>query len=210
DSEDMLVGGIEYKEARSLVSASIASLVEATADIDRIVRGLKDFVVPDTAPFEDGLNISAVARASAELVSSQIKKATSRFSLDLDPSVPGVRGNFHRLKQVMVNLLQNSCQAINDQSQAIVLSTRFEAEANQVVVVISDEGCGIYEELLDQLKIPFYTTKARSGGMGLGVTISNAIVEEHGGSLVYESDPVKGTRAVIRIPCAAPLDGMGR
>jgi len=202
-AEDLLVGGVEYDEARSLMGASISSLVTASAAIDHIVRGLKEFAAPDSGPLEDGVDINAVVKASSDLASGFIKKATSRFSLDLDPSVPPIKGNFQRLEQVMVNLLQNACQALTDQAQAIVLSTRFDHGTNRVVVVVSDEGCGIEETRIGQLKSPFFTTRARSGGTGLGVAISNSIIEEHGGTLAYVSSPRNGTRAIIEIPSAS-------
>ena len=75
-----------------------------------------------------------------------------------------------------------------------------DAETGEVIAMISDEGCGMAANDLLLVKTTFHTTKANSGGTGLGIAISNAIVKEHGGILLYESSPGMGTRAIIRIP----------
>ncbi|MDP3177041.1 MAG: PAS domain S-box protein, partial [Spirochaetaceae bacterium] len=146
ESGESLVGCIEYSEIRSLMPASIAALSDASAEIDRIVIGLKEFAVPDQESFVLGVNLNAVARASASLVSGFLKKATIHFSCELDPWLPTIRGSFHRLEQVIVNLLQNACQALTDQSQRIMLTTSYDPVAKLVSVVVSDEGRGMGTE----------------------------------------------------------------
>ena len=69
-----------------------------------------------------------------------------------------------------------------------------------VVVEVEDEGTGIPSEVLSRITDPFYTTKSDSGGLGLGLSISSRIVKEHGGTLIFTSEPGKGTKAEIVLP----------
>jgi polar amino acid transport system substrate-binding protein len=69
-----------------------------------------------------------------------------------------------------------------------------------VVIEVRDEGVGIPAEHLRHLLDPFFTTKRETGGTGLGLTISDGIVREHGGKLVFISEPGKGTTVSVQLP----------
>ena len=103
------------------------------------------------------------------------------------------------INQVFMNLLVNACHAIQDQGE-IRIATR--AEADSVLVDISDTGCGIPEEIRNRVFDPFFTTKPVGKGTGLGLTISYDIVRKHGGTLTFESTVGKGTTFRIRLPLA--------
>ena len=100
----------------------------------------------------------------------------------------------------MINLIQNACQALTDPNKAVTVSTTWIAKTNSVIITVNDEGAGIPTELLSKVKDPFFTTKRTAGGTGLGLTVSNTIVEELGGRLDFQSQPGEGTSAVITLP----------
>jgi signal transduction histidine kinase len=122
-----------------------------------------------------------------------IKKATQNFSFKPGRNLPLFEGNFQRLEQVFVNLIQNACQALPDNSKKIEISTIFEIIKTQIVIKVEDEGIGIEEKNLKYIFDPFFTTKRDIGGTGLGLSISSQIIQEHGGSLMVESTVGKGT-----------------
>jgi polar amino acid transport system substrate-binding protein len=115
-------------------------------------------------------------------------------------NLPLLKGNSHRLEQVMINLIQNACQALADTRGKLSLSTSFDETASSVVVQVQDEGVGISPEVLPHITDPFFTTKSNIGGIGLGLSISSRIVKEHGGTLTFTSEPGKGTTAKIILP----------
>lgn len=80
------------------------------------------------------------------------------------------------------------------------MSTRRVPETGEVEVCVADEGVGMSPEVLERIKEPFFSTRLDSGGLGLGVPICRSIVQEHRGTLEFESEVGKGTRAVIRLP----------
>ena len=65
---------------------------------------------------------------------------------------------------------------------------------------MADEGVGMAPEVLERIKEPFFSTRLASGGLGLGVSICRSIVRKHKGTLEFESEVGKGTRAVVRLP----------
>jgi PAS domain S-box-containing protein len=159
-----------------------------------------DFILGGMKYTEMRANIPAVLKSSVSLLSNMIKNSTHHFSIEYDNNVPSLKGNFQRLEQVMINLVQNACQALPNSKKGIFISVEFIEEKSKVVIKITDEGMGIPAETLLHITDPFFTTKHDSGGVGLGLSISSKIIEEHGGTLHFESEIGAGTTATISLP----------
>jgi polar amino acid transport system substrate-binding protein len=71
---------------------------------------------------------------------------------------------------------------------------------SRIVVKVRDEGVGIPPDVLPHITDPLFTTKSNAGGIGLGLSISSRIVDEHGGTLAFTSEPDQGTIAEITLP----------
>jgi polar amino acid transport system substrate-binding protein len=141
-----------------------------------------------------------VIESAVALLSNMIKKSTNRFSIEYGKNIPSLKGNFQRLEQVIINLVQNACQALPDAKKGIFITVQFIEENSTVVIKVRDEGTGIPPETLLHITDPFFTTKHDSGGVGLGLSISSKIVEEHGGSIRFNSEIGAGTTAEITLP----------
>jgi polar amino acid transport system substrate-binding protein len=146
------------------------------------------------------VNVNAVIQSAVSLLSNMIIKSTKHFSIQYGKNIPLSKGNFQRFEQVIINLIQNACQALPDTQRGILISTSFEEETNHIIVKVQDEGMGISPKALPHIMETFFTTKQDSGGLGLGLSISARIVKEHGGSLTFTSEPGRGTTAVIILP----------
>jgi polar amino acid transport system substrate-binding protein len=114
--------------------------------------------------------------------------------------LPLLHGNFQRLEQVIINLIQNACQALPDAKKGIFISVQLIEEESIIVINVRDEGMGIPTETLLNITDPFFTTKHDSGGVGLGLSISSKIVEEHGGTMHFKSEIGTGTTVEIKLP----------
>lgn len=110
-----------------------------------------------------------------------------------------VRADHEQLRQVWLNLGTNAIEALPE-GGTLVVRSRHEA-GDQVVVEFIDNGPGIAADDLPQVGQPFFTTKR--GGTGLGLAIAQRIVERHGGTLVFESTPARGTTVRVTLPAAA-------
>lgn len=96
-----------------------------------------------------------------------------------------------QIKQVVLNLLKNSAEAIPDSGGIITIGT--EQKGMDCVITIHDTGTGIAPECMGNIFEPFFTTKSAVKGTGLGLSISHGIIKSHGGKIEVQSDPGKGT-----------------
>jgi two-component system, NtrC family, sensor kinase len=119
-------------------------------------------------------------------------------------TLPLVQCNAGELKQVFVNLLVNATHAI-EKTGMITLTTRHDADT--VVIVVRDTGCGIPKDKLNRIFDPFYTTKPVGKGTGLGLWIVSSIIERHHGMLTVESEVGQGTAFTITLPIAPRKNG---
>jgi signal transduction histidine kinase len=103
-----------------------------------------------------------------------------------------------RIQQAILNLLLNAIQAIPDGG---TIEISLDAHPKYAIVVVADNGDGIPKKNLREVTKPFFTTKKH--GSGLGMSIVNTIVQEHGGKLKIESVPGEGTRVLMSIPLAS-------
>ena len=101
---------------------------------------------------------------------------------------------------MVINLLHNACQSLPEKRKGIVVSTGCNHDMTKIMLKISDEGMGIPSENLPHVKEPFFTTKEEVGGLGLGLAISSRIIEQHGGQIIFTSEPEKGTTVEISFP----------
>jgi two-component system NtrC family sensor kinase len=113
--------------------------------------------------------------------------------------LPKVSAEVDRLNQAFMNILQNAIEAIGA-SGRIVISA--EQAADEVVLKVSDDGCGIAKEDLPHIFEPGFTTRGVGVGVGLGLPMAYRIVEEHGGSIDVRSECGEGTEVTVRLPVA--------
>jgi PAS domain S-box-containing protein len=197
---DFSIGGMRYKEMRDSIPVLFSGIRDGSKRIKQIVEDLRDFVRRDTTDMTQSVDMNAVLRSAISLLSNTIMKSTNHFSVAYAANLPPLKGNFQRVEQVIINLIQNACQALPDNRRGVFVSTSHDERRASIVVEVEDEGTGIPSEMLSHIMDPFFTTKSDSGGLGLGLSISSRIVREHGGALTFASEPGKGTRAKIVVP----------
>jgi signal transduction histidine kinase len=194
---DFLIGGVNYSELKELIGEHYSGIVESSRRIDSIVQGLKDFARQDKADMTQIVNLNVVVKSSLILLDSMLKKTTDRLAVELSPRIPAIHGNAQRLEQIVVNLVQNACQALTERSQEISISTDYDEERQRVVLEVHDQGEGILPENLAKICDPFFTTKREEGGTGLGLSVTSTIIKDHHGELEFHSD--RGTGTTVRV-----------
>jgi PAS domain S-box-containing protein len=199
-NRDFTIGSVRYAEMRDRIPRLLSGIKDGSNRIKQIVEDLRDFVRRDASDMNQSADVNAVLRSAISLLSNMITKSTSHFYVKYGEKMPVLKGNFHRLEQVMINLIQNACQALPDVRRSISLSTVYDEKTSCIVVKVQDEGVGIPPEALPHITAPFFTTKSDSGGIGLGLSISSRIIKEHGGTLTFNSEPGRGTTAEIILP----------
>lgn len=200
ENGDFILGGMNYSEMRANIPTLFAGISDGAKRIKQIVDELKNYVRDNTADLNQVVDINAVLKSTVSLLSNMIKNATNHFSINYCENLPALTGNFQRLEQVMINLIQNACQALADPQKGIFVTVNYEINRARILIRVRDEGTGIPPEKLMNVTDPFFTTKHDSGGVGLGLSISSKIVEEHGGTMHFSSEIGVGTTVEIMLP----------
>jgi two-component system NtrC family sensor kinase len=180
----------------------VAVIEKHALNCQRIVADLLEFARGhETARRPTALNdsIEEVVR----MVEPQFRRQRCIIELDLSAGLPMVKIDVNKMKQVYLNLLMNSRQAINGRG-LIRIKTRYRQDAGQVRITFWDNGVGISPEIIDRIFDPFFSTKKTGEGTGLGLSVSYGIVKEHGGDIHADSEPGKWTRFTIDLPVEEP------
>jgi len=174
-------------------------MVEATHSIERTVRSLVD-VAARSRPEPRQVTVHSLCDRVRVLVRHRFAGANVRLEVASTASLAPVSVDEGLLQQVLVNLLLNACDASPSGA-----SVRLEvmSEEGALVFDVVDEGSGIAPEVRARIFEPFVTTKAESGGTGLGLAMVKRVVAELGGTVSFESELGKGTRFTVRLPTAA-------
>ena len=197
---DFIIGGMRYTEMRENIPVLFSGIVDGSKRIKQIVEDLRNFARREASDMTQSVDVNAVLKSAVTLLSNMLMKSTNHFSIDYGNPLPLLKGNFQRLEQVIINLIQNACQALRDAKKSILVTTSYDEKREGIIIRVEDEGIGIPPKILPHITDSFFTTKVESGGTGLGLSISSRIVKEHGGTLTFESEVRKGTKAEIFLP----------
>lgn len=197
---DFDIGGSSYSEMRAEFQEICQYIKSGASKIKKIVNDLKQFSKRATNNYQEDVDLNKVVRSATTLLNNKIKKATDRFAVDLDEDLPIFKGNTQQLEQVIINLIQNSCDALTSKKQSIRVKTVFYSEPEYIELEVIDKGCGIDKKDFSKIFDHFYTTKREQGGTGLGLSISKQIIERHQGTFAIDSKSGKGTTVTCRLP----------
>ncbi len=144
------------------------------------------------------VNINAVLNEVLELIRYKSRYDRIEIQTDFQSDLPDVIADQTGLRQVCMNLLINAHQAISG-SGLVKITTRM-IQQSMVMIQISDSGCGISREAIDQIWDPFFTTKNVGQGNGLGLAVTYNIIKRLGGDISVESQCGTGSKFTVRIP----------
>jgi PAS domain S-box-containing protein len=173
----------------------------------KIVNSLLNLARPqsgDMGPVDVNTTINDVLA----LLEHQFKVSRIQVRKNLAETPVIVRGVEYKLQQVFLNLFLNARDAMPKGGWITVSST---SEGDDALVELSDSGVGIPSEHLARIYDPFFTTKAEGRGVGLGLSVTYGIVQEHGGTLTCESETNQGTQFRLVLPLASrsPVQATG-
>ncbi|MBK7859080.1 MAG: hypothetical protein IPJ65_10775 [Archangiaceae bacterium] len=196
--------GIERRLAfeHSELKHPVSSIIREAQRCKRIVDELTRFSRLDKVAKEP-LSPDALVRHAVELLKMRASAQETTIDVELAPKSPPVHGNRSQLEQVLVNLGVNALEALASGGHL-----RFRVApsgADRVTIEVTDDGPGLSEQARAHLFEPFFTTKPVGKGLGLGLSVSYEIVQQHGGSLeAAAAGGAKGTTMQVRLPVSAP------
>jgi C4-dicarboxylate-specific signal transduction histidine kinase len=151
------------------------------------------------------IDINDVIQEVVSLLSDQSSRYRILMSTELETRLPWVRGDRVQLQQVMVNLIINAVDAIqgtSDGPREILI--RSGEDAGCVVVSVEDTGMGFTPEQMDRIFEPFFTTKAQ--GIGMSLSISRSIIENHSGELRASRRTPRGAKFELMLPTVGAVN----
>lgn len=185
--KEMLKTGFEIIEKET---DRLTNMVEELLDFSRLVSGkiILNFREVDLEALINYIGVYLRPRAERDNI---------LFDIEIDENLPTIEGDIDRLKQVLINILDNAFKFTEDNGK-VRLSVYKEYE--YVKIVIKDNGCGISEEELPRVKEKFYKGKNSKSQNGIGLSICDEIVRLHNGILDIRSEENVGTEVIITLP----------
>ena len=202
---DFYLAGRRFSEVREEVLRLIAGLSEGARRIQAIVETLKGFVREDPGGAVADVDINRTVQVAMTLLSHETRKYTGDVSMELADNLPSVRGKNQQIEQVVINLVTNALHAVAGNAGGVRIATSCDPAEKVVIISVQDDGIGMTKEELERVGEPFFTARSAEGGTGLGVSISLSIIKGHDGTLVYASEPGRGTTATVRLPVSGCL-----
>ncbi len=164
-----------------------------------IVRRIRRFVRKDE-PRRSQVNVNSVLRETVGFIEADLHVYNVQMKLELSDQVTPITMDTIQLQQVALNLVRNALDSIlvsGSDRQEIVIQTRMD-QHDDVIISVSDTGTGMTGEVLLHLFDPFFTTK--SDGMGLGLSISQSIVQSYDGKMWTEPNDDQGVTFYVKFP----------
>jgi two-component system, NtrC family, sensor kinase len=147
------------------------------------------------------LNLNRLIEKTLLINVNLLKLGRVKVKKKLDPLLPDIVGSEDQLQQVFMNFISNAVEAMESTDSGILhIETRSNKKTNRVEIRFQDTGIGIEKENIPRLFEPFYTTKKKGRGVGLGLSVAYGIIQEHGGVIEVKSSIGKGTTFKVVLP----------
>jgi signal transduction histidine kinase len=194
--------GMDVEFLAEEVPLAVAQALEGVERVATIVRAMKAFGHPTEAG-QRANDLNEALRNTITVARNELKYA-AEVQTDL-ADLPPVVCNLGDLNQVFLNLLVNAAHAIAEvvaEGERGRITVRTRPDGPDVVIVVEDTGGGIPEAVRERVFDPFFTTKEVGRGTGQGLALARTIIEQHRGSIEFETEVGRGTTFTIRLPVA--------
>jgi PAS domain S-box-containing protein len=175
----------------------IRQMQSASGRIESVIRRVMDFSRPSEPKFVS-LNINAPIREAIELSSVSLRKRGVKIETSLAEDLPSCRADSQLTEQLVLTLITNAAEAMKNMDGDKQIEVSSSIENNHIIVSLSDSGPGVPSNIRDKIFDPFFSTK--NDGTGIGLSIAQRIVIDHGGSLTVSQGKWGGAEFTIQIP----------
>jgi signal transduction histidine kinase len=169
-------------------------IVEEAGRLNTIITDFLDFARPQQ-PNLSTCQIDEIIDKNLAFLASQIEANGYRVDKTYDPELPAIMADADMLYQAFLNILINAMQAMPDGGH---IQVQTELENDTITVTFLDEGDGIPEDILGKIWDPFFTTKEKGTGLGLGIVRN--IIQAHEGEIEIQNRSLRGSKIVVRLP----------
>jgi two-component system NtrC family sensor kinase len=177
----------------------LSMIASESARCGDIVKNLLQFSRQNKVNLEPN-DINEIISQSLRLIQHKVDLMGFTTEVRLDPAVNHVVCDAQQIKQALVALLINACEAMKQGEGVLRIESRRLPSRRAVEIEVSDNGVGMDKDTKSQIFEPFFTTKEQGKGVGLGLAVVYGIVNGHSGDIEVRSSPGMGTTFVIRLP----------
>lgn len=177
-----------------IIKESIDDILSQTIRVKRIVGDILEFA-RGRDPQVREMELNAVISRAYELLGGSVNLEKIRFSLDSDPDGVFMSADPEQMERVLVNLFQNAVDAMPGGGE---LTVKVKSRKDRVELTVSDTGKGMSAETIEKIYDPFFTTKDKGTGLGLGIVFN--IIKKHHGDILVRSQEGKGASFMITLP----------
>jgi PAS domain S-box-containing protein len=200
---------------KSSVQEFASEIIVETERVTSIVRNLLTFSRQEQQEHNPA-RIADIVEAVVSLIRTIIRRDQITFTTDIPEDLPKIKCNSQQIQQILMNLITNARDALNeryptsDEDKVLIITAQTIHKGDNLWIrtTVEDHGIGIAKDVMDKMFDPYFTTKPKNEGAGLGLSISHGIARDHKGALVLESEPGQYTRVHLDLP-AGNLKGEG-
>jgi signal transduction histidine kinase len=180
------------------------ALINADAQrANEILQNLLAFARPEQVALSS-LDVNETVHGAVQLFAHQVQLGGVKLVTSYADGLPLIMGSANQLRQVLINLAMNGAHAMSGtQEKVLTVSTQLAPEG-WVQILVKDTGHGMSEETQRKLFRPFFTTKPKGQGTGLGLSVSKTIIQQHRGEISVKSMLGQGTTFTVVLPPAPP------
>jgi len=191
----------KYKENKIQDESTERQLQKIEKELDRTTRIIKNLLTfaRQSESSLTPIDINKAIDAALLLVGNQINLENIGLEKNFDPQLPQVLADFDKIQQILINIILNAIQAMPEGGYLTIATSVAkgvrvrDTKKDTVRIDIKDTGIGIPKENLKKLFTPFFTTKEKGKGVGLGLSVVHGIIGKHKGKIEVESEQDVGT-----------------
>ncbi|MEC5147564.1 ATP-binding protein [Chitinophaga sp. 212800010-3] len=181
--------GTPNQEGISDLREALQTVESRSKGIMNFVNAYRDYTTLPQPQFTT-VNVKTLVNSVASLFQADMKQADIRFLLEIDADNTEIHADTSQLQMVLINLVKNAMDALEHTPHGTISMKLYLNNAQQVCIEITDNGPGIDEDAMNKIFIPFFTTKKK--GSGIGLSLSQQIIQMHGGQLKVISPGTNG------------------
>jgi two-component system NtrC family sensor kinase len=179
-----------------------------TRRIGRIVSNLLTFSREEKMEFKQ-LDLNRLIEKTLFLSANLLKISGVKVDRKMAPDLPRIFGSEDQLQQVFMNMVSNAAETMETAGGGVLtIETKHASRKDRVEIRFGDTGIGIPKESFSKLFEPFYTTKKRGKGVGLGLSVAYGIIKDHGGFIYVDSKRGEGATFKIELPLKQPSEAV--
>jgi len=192
---------LQQEDLSSVLREYLELILQDVDNANQVIQRLTEYNNPGEILLDKGDILIPLKRAIS-YVKSTSKSKKVEIVLNHPARLPQIKIADYWLEQIFINIINNSVQAITDKGK-IEIRVYLQNKKSILIIEFTDNGCGIPKEFLSQVFDPFFTN--RPGGVGLGLSLVNKIVELHNGIVLIDSKEEEFTRIELKFPVKKPL-----